>query len=231
MKNNMKQKPKPIKSVDVPLAPAHAVVETSAKITLTLGTREVPNSDVKDYNHAAAQEKAWKIIKDDKKPLVEAPALTRLYDHNTLNPFEPVKTVCVVDSSGAACNVTLKDTYGAAAHDPERVTAGLAGLGQVDPNKFVAEKIVVGFNTSVFYDDKGVFRKALYIAMMEAVDDVALTHGVQSPFSSTKVVTVKDGFAEERWKVFTEAQQPAVSKLFPATVSLTPLAPTKKPKE
>lgn len=232
--NNMKKNeaPKALKSLNVELAPAAAEATSSApdKLTVVLGTEEVPNSDVKDYNHAAAQEKAWKKIKEDKKPKLEDSALTKLYSHNTENPDSAVKTVCLVDSTGAACNVSLKDTYDKAQHDPEKVTNGLFSLGQKDPNKFVAEKVVIGFDTSVFYDENGNLRKEFYHAMLEAIRDVAEEHGLPSPFSSMKVVTVKPGFAETRWKVFTEEQQPQVSKLFPATVSLTPLAPEKKPK-
>lgn len=233
--NNMKTtlpKSKSITSVDVPLAPASAEATSKApdKITLNLGSKDEPNSDVKVYNHAAQQEKAWKKIKDESKPKVQVDALTKLYEHNTDNPDHPVKTVCVVDSTGAACNVTLKDTYGAANHDPVKVTAGLRELGKTDPNKFVAEKVVIGFDTKVFYGEDGSLNTELYTAMMEAIGDVALEHSVPSPFSSTKVVSVKEGFADLRWTAFTEAQQERVSELFPATVSLTPLAPEKTAK-
>ncbi|MGV0949246.1 MAG: hypothetical protein ACOYB3_01145 [Azonexus sp.] len=232
MKNTKAVTPKPLASIDVPLAPATAEATSAApdKLTVILGSEEVPSTDVKDYNHASAQEKAWKKIKDEANPKLAAKALTRLYEHNTENPDSPVKTVCLVDTTGAACNVSLKDTYDKAQHDPEKVSNGLLALGQRDPNKFVAEKVIIGFDTSVFYDDQGKLRKELYVAMMEAIQDVAAEHQVASPFSSSKVVTVKPGFAETRWKVFTEQQQEQVSKLFPAQVSLTPLAPEKKPK-
>ena len=234
MKNNMKTEPKSkaIKSLDVPLAPAAAGAnETSTeKLTLVLGTEEVPNNDVESYNDAAAQEKAWKKIKDDKKPKIQNGALGKLYEYNTDHPDAPLKTVCVVDSTGAACNVSLKDTYGNVAHDPTKVTKGLAALGQIDPNKFVAEKVVISFDTSVFYDEKGNLRVDFYTDVMESMSLLALQHDVRSPFSSAKVVTVKEGFAEKRWQVFTEAQQERVTELFPATVSLTPLAPEKTPK-
>lgn len=233
--NNMKTtlpKSKSITSVDVPLAPASAEATSKApdKLTVNLGSKEVPSTEVKDYNHAAAQEKAWKKIKADANPKLSATALERLYWHNTDNPDRPVKTVCLVDSTGAACNVTLKDTYGAANHDPVKVTAGLRELGKTDPNKFVAEKVVIGFDTKVFYGEDGSLNTELYTAMMEAIGDVALEHSVPSPFSSTKVVSVKEGFADLRWTAFTEAQQERVSELFPATVSLTPLASEKKAK-
>lgn len=232
MKNTKAIAPKPLKSLDVPLAPATVEAVNSApdKLTITIGSEEVPSSEVKDYNHAAAQEKAWKKLKDDANPKLAAKALTHLYEHNTGNPDSPVKTVCLVDSTGAALNVSLKDTYDKAQHDPEKVSSGLLALGQRDPNKFVAEKVIIGFDTSVFYDENGNLRKELYVAMMEAIQDVAAAHGAVSPFSSSKVVTVKPGFAETRWKVFTEQQQEQVSKLFPAQVSLTPLAPEKKAK-
>ena len=232
MKNIKATTPKSIKSLDVPLAPATAEATNAApdKITVNLGSEEVPSTEVKDYNHAAAQEKAWKKLKDDANPKLTDKALERLYGHNTDNPDRPVKTVCLVDSTGAALNVSLKDTYAKAQYDPEKVSAGLLALGQRDPNKFVAEKVIIGFDTSVFYDEQGNLRKELYIAMMEAIQDVAAEHGVASPFSSSKVVTVKPGFSETRWTMFTEEQQAQVTKLFPAQVSLTPLAPEKKPK-
>ena len=229
---NTKQTPKEIKPLNVPLAPVAAATtkEVSDKLTVNLGSESEPSTDVKDYNHAAALEKAWKKVKEDIKPKLESLALTRLYERNTDDPVNPVKTVCLVDTTGAACNVTLKDTYSNVQHDPERIIDGLCSLGQLDPNKFVAEKVVIGFDTGVFYDENGGLRKEFYTAMMEAIQDVADEHGLASPFSSSKVVTVKPGFATMRWKAFAEAQQAQVSKLFPATVSLTPLASEKKAK-
>lgn len=232
---NMKTKqsaPKQIKTINVPLAPAtaEATKEAIDKLQVVLGTEEVPNKEVQTYNHAAAQEKAWKKIKDEAKPKLEQTALDKLFSHNTDLPDHPVKTVCLTDSTGASLNVSLKDTYENAQHNPEVVTKGLLALGKTDPNKFVAEKVIIGFDTAVFYDANGALRTDFYLAVMNSLQDIAAEHGVNSPFSSSKVVTVKPGFAELRWKEFTEQQQPQVSKLFPATVSLTPIAPEKKPK-
>lgn len=232
MKSNKAAAPKQIKSIDIPLAPAtaEATKENNDKLTISLGTEEVPNKDVQTYNHAAAQEKAWKKIKDESRPKLERLALEKLYSHNTENPDGAAKTVCISDSTGAALNVSLKDTYDKAQHNPDVVTKGLLALGKTDPNKFVAEKVVIGFDTSVFYDENGALRKEFYLAVMESLQAVADEHGVASPFSSSKVVTVKPGFGDLRWREFTEAQQARVTELFPATVSITPLAPEKKAK-
>ena len=232
MNNTKVPTPKPLKSIDVPLAPASTGATSAApdKLTVKLGSKALPSTEVRDYNHAAAQEKAWKKLKDAANPKLAAVALERLYEHNTGNPASPIKTVCLVDSTFAALNVSLKDTYDKTQHDPKEVSAGLLALGQRDLNKFVAEKVVVKFDTGIFHDEQGNLRTALYLAMMEAIQDVAADHGVASPFSSSKVVTVKPGFADLRWTEFTEAQQEQVTKLFPATVSLTPLAPEKAAK-
>lgn len=227
MKSTKMNAPKPLKSLNVETSPAIKAPGDTAPEKVTF---ELPGSEVKDYNHAAAQEKAWKKIKEEKKPSLESDALEVLYDHNTQNQDNPVKTVCLVDSTGAACNVSLRDTYDKTNHDPEQVIKGLFELGQNDPNKFVAEKLVIGFDTDFFYDESGNLRREFYHEMLAACRDVAERHGLPSPLHSTKAVTVKPGFSELRWKVFTKDQQPRVSRLFPATVSLTPLAPEKKPK-
>jgi hypothetical protein len=222
MKNNTSVKSKAIKSVNVELAPAATAAAAGSAVDKFVHT--LSSEVVKTYNHAAAQMKAWEKVVKDNRPLVEDPALHCLYGHNSANPESAVKTVRVVDASGSVCNVTLADTYGKAGLDPEKVTTALRQLGKLDPNEFVAEKVVIGFDTSVFYDEKGNLRKALYEAVMVSLAATAELHGVPSPFSSHKVVTVKDGFAEKRWSAFTEEQQETVTDLFPAQVRLTPQA-------
>lgn len=231
MKNGKHEAPrllKPLTGIEV--APAEVPAKAADKLTLTLGTPEAPSTLVKDYNHAAAQEKAWKKVKEEKKPGLEQAALDYLYAHNVENPTEAAKTVCVVDGSKSACNVTLKDTYENVAHDPDVVTKALWALGINDVNTLVAEKLVIGFDTTVFYDEKGALRKQFYTDMLAAIREVADQHGIPSPMSSHKVVNVKPGFGDKRWTLFSEGQQARVTEVFKPTISAMPVAPAKTAK-
>lgn len=237
MSMNMKKPTKPAKqvelnSIDLPLsAPADQKSDKSVeKLSVIIGSEEDPSTDVKEYNHAAAQEKAWAKIMEVKKPKLTARALEAMYAHNTEHPAEAVKTVCLSDSTGAACNVSLKDTYAKASHDPAEAIAALRLLGKADPNQYIAERVVVGFDTSIFYNEDGSIKRSLYLDMMNAIQAVATNYGVESPFTSKKVVSTKPDFGDKRWTDFTEEQQPMVTKSFPATVSVTPIAPEKHPK-
>lgn len=221
----MKTQVKSIKSVGVPIALAlsPSSKEAPSKITFKLEGSTV----VQEYNHAVAQEKAWDKVKEETKPLLQVEALAELYAYNTANSETPVKTVCLVDDTGSQCNVTIKDTYGKTNLDPDTVIDGLVNLGYMDANKFVFEKVAVSFDTGVFYNANGSLNKEFYMEMLEACESIASSHGLPSPFSSKKVVSVKPGFAEKRWKDFTKDQQLKVSALFPAQVSITPIAPEK----
>lgn len=220
-------KPKALKKLNVPVAPdadEAAGSEKSAVIIL-----EVPGDAVALYNDADSQVKAWEKEKTDKRPSVSAAGVGELYRHNCAAPAKAVKTVRVVDSTGAACTVTISDTYGKAQLDPVVLTQKLANLGKADINAFVAEKLVLGFDSSVFYDEAGNLLVDAYIDFLETTAAFAARYGLKNPFSSKKVVSPLDGFAETRWSEFKVEQQPVVTQIFPATVTLKPVAEVKKP--
>jgi hypothetical protein len=218
-------KVKPLKRLNVPVAPEAA--EEADKIAVV--TLRINGEAVRDYVEADAQVKAWEKIKGEKRPDVQDAGLVELYRYNCATSHSPVKTVKVVDGTGSACNVTLADTYGKAQLDPTTVITQLAGLGKTDPNVFVAEKVAIKFDTSVFYDADGNLRENFYVDVLKAMFTISEKYGVNSPFISTTVVSPKDGLAEKRWSEFKVEQQAAVSKVFPATVTLKPVAPAANP--
>lgn len=212
---------KAIKTLDVPLTSValDALAEKLSKVTLVM-----PGEAVLTYNEAASQEKAWKKIKEDKRPDVEEKALAALFEHNT-SGHQPVKTVAVQDSTGATCNVTMQDKYSDV--DAIKVRSALALLGKTDPNVFVEEKLVVQFDTKAFYNAEGDLLSDYYQDMLAAIQDVAIKHGRPCPLAAGKVTAVKDDFGTLRWTEFSGEQQGQVSLLFPTTVTLTPVAPKK----
>jgi len=218
-------KVKPLKKLDLPVAPDTAEESEQAKVIVL----NLPGESVADYNDADGRVKAWEKQKKEKRPMVETAGVNELYRHNCQAPENAVKTVRVVDSTGAACTVTVSDTYDKAQLDPVELTPKLVRLGKTDPNVFVAEKIVLDFDSSVFFDADGELRQEAYVDFLETTTAFAARHGLKNPFSSKKVVSPVDGFAEKRWSEFKVEQQAAVSQIFPATVTLKPVAPVKKP--
>lgn len=217
-------KQRPLKKLDIPVAPAESDTNSEVKVI----SLALDGDAVNLYNDADAQTKAWEKEKEKHRPAVEQAALNRLYEFNCGSPDSCVKSVRVTDETGKTCLVSLADTYGKAQLDPKKLLPVLAAMGQADPNALVAEKVRISFDSKVFFDADGNLRKEFYVAVLGAMRDLAVEHGVTNPFSSEKVVSPVDGFAEKRWEVFTVEQQPAVSRLFPATVTLKPAADTPK---
>lgn len=219
-------KVKPLKKLNVSVAPEAPEEADKAKVILLTLT----GTDVCAYVEADAQVKAWEKIMAEKRPNVRDAGLVELYRHNCESPEHPVKTVKVVDETGTACNVTIADTYGKAQLDPASLTPQLLRMGKTDPNVFISEKVAIKFDTSIFYDAEGNLREAFYLDVLTSMGLISRDHGVQNPFSSKIVVSPNDGFAEKRWSEFKVEQQDAVSKMFPATVTLKPVAPVTEPK-
>lgn len=215
----------PLKKCSVPVAPAEPEETTAAATVIKLS---LEGDAVALYNDASAQAKAWDDEKKKYRPAVEQAALNRLYEFNCGAPESCVKTVRVTDGTGSACNVSLSDTYGKAELNPKIVMSQLALLGKADPNVFIAEKVKIAFNTDVFYDAQGELRQEFYLDVLHTMAAIAKEHGVANPFSSDKVISPVDGFAEKRWSEFKLEQQPAVSGLFPATVTIKPMADSAK---
>ena len=217
----------PLENLNVPLAPA----ESPAGKSSTCLEVHVPGTGVTIYNRQAKAEKDAKKAKDAARPAIEEYALERLFVHNTASPGALKTTVKLGDDEGSQVNVSFKNVYGALP-DVTTVLRRLRELGVRDPNKFVEKKVVIGFDTSVFYDEvDGSLKLELYTAMMNAIQDVAASYMVKSPFTSNEVLSVKPNFHEDRWTIGAGGTpeeradvQEYIRKTFKNTVSLTPVA-------
>lgn len=231
MKDNMKttKLPKnqmvPLASLNVPLAPAEAPAEESSTILEVT----MPGADVTAYNRQAKAEKAAKTAKDKARPTVETFALDELFIYNTENPEAPKTTVRVTDDEKSKANVSFKNAYGTLP-DVTAVLASLRLLGVKDPNQFVEKKVVIGFDTSIFYDAEGKLKVEFYTAMMNAIQDCAWAHDEKSPFTSNEVLAVKPNFHQDRWTICATGTaneradvQAYLRKTFKNTVSITPV--------
>lgn len=218
MKQTKAPKMVALQTLDVPVAPAAPEADAS-KAKFVYCT--VPGNSVTEFVVQSKAEKEAKKLKDDSKKLFSSDAVEALFTHNIANVENPLTTVKVTDEKGGCCNVSFKDQYSDL--DYSKTLAILQKLGVRDPNKFVAEHLVIGFDTSVFYGDGGL-RQKLYEEMLEAIAEVANRHGVASPFSSTKVLRVKDNFHKDRWTIGNNTDdQDALTKAVPNTTSFTPV--------
>jgi hypothetical protein len=217
----------PLASTGVPLAPP----EVSPEVNKTCLEISIHGDAVTRYNKHAKDEKEAKKAKDKARPEVEVEALDELFKFNVENPKNVKTTIKVTDDEGAKANVSFKNAY-APLSDVQEVLNKLRTLGVSDPNRFVQKKVVIGFDTDVFYDKlDGSLKLDLYLAMMNAIQDVAANHGVPSPFTSHEVLTVKDSFHEDRWNIGANESpenradaQAWLRETFKNTVSITPVA-------
>ena len=219
-------KPKKLETLDIPVIESEAKPKGgSDKLVVSLAEDSILATAVQAYNQADLQEKKWKKVKTETRPLIEEVALDTLYSNNCEDGAKTVKTVRIVDATGSAVNVTLKDTYGNLALDKKVAIDLLTKLRKSDPNEYLQEKVKVEFDSSVFYESDGTFRTDFYMDFIQAVAEVAKSHEVKSPISSSKYVAVKSDFATRRWTDFRDSDQAELSTVFAPTVSLTPVAP------
>jgi hypothetical protein len=208
----------PLQTLDVPVIPASPEAGTTKSKFVHL---KVDGTDVTEFGKQSKAEKAAKKLKDDAKATFAAEAIRALFSHNLANPTEPLTTVKVTDDGPGVANVSFKNQYSDLPYT--ETLAILTKLGVRNPNKFVEEHLVVGFDTSVFYNG-GLLNTELFTEMVEAVQEVAARHGVASPISSTKVLRVKPDFHAERWTIGNnEDDQEILTETIKNTTSFTPV--------
>ena len=84
------------------------------------------------------------------------------------------------------------------------------------------------FDSKVFLDGDGNFSQKTYEAFRKAVEQVAQKLGVACPLETEKVVTPKETFHVERWKVIPSPDDQArVSALVKNTVQVVPVTVNK----
>jgi hypothetical protein len=221
---NMKSTKKPVGSVplqtlDVPVIPAAPEADKSKSNFVHF---KVDGTDVTEFAKQSKAEKAAKKLKDDAKAKFAQEAILALFAHNVANPTDPKTSVKVTDDATGVCNVSFKDQYGDLPYT--ETLAVLSRLGVRNPNKFVAEHLVVGFDTSVFYGEGGMLNVELFTEMVEAIQEVAARHEVKSPINSTKVLRVQPDFHKERWTIGSdEFHQVDLSETVKNTTSFTPV--------
>ena len=221
---NMKSTKKPVgivplQTLDVPVLPAAPEADKSKSNFVHF---KVDGTSVTEFSKQAKCEKAAKKAKDESKALFDKEALLALFQHNVTNPTDPKTTVKVTDEGDGCVNVSFKNQYSDLPYT--ETLALLTKLGVRNVNKFVAEHLVVGFDSSVFYGEGGLLNTELYTEMVEAIQEVAARHSVACPLSSTKVLRVKPDFHAERWTIGNnETDQETLSETIKNTVSFTPV--------
>lgn len=210
----------PLQTLDVPVLPAAPEADKSKSNFVHF---KVDGTAVTEFSTQAKAEKAAKKAKDEAKALFDQGALHALFQHNVTNPTDPKTTVKVTDEGTGCVNVSFKNQYPDLPYT--ETLAILTKLGVRNVNKYVAEHLVVGFDSSVFYSgDGGLLNTELYTEMVEAIQEVATRHNVACPISSTKVLRVKPDFHAERWTIGNnENDQTALSEVVKNTVSFTPV--------
>jgi hypothetical protein len=209
----------PLQTLDVPVIPAAPEADKSKS---TFVHFRVDGTDVTEFSKQAKAEKAAKKAKDDAKASFDKEALLALFQHNVANPADPKTTVKVTDDGTGCVNVSFKNQYSDLPYT--ETLQILAQLGVRNVNKFVAEHLVVGFDTSVFYGEGGLLNAELFTDMVAAIQEVAAQHEVRSPISSTKVLRVKEDFHKERWTIGNnETDQETLSGTIKNVTSFTPV--------
>lgn len=221
---NTKRSVKPasvsIASSGVPLCPMSTPPESDSKCLES----HVVGDAVTRYNRHAQEEKDAKANKEKVREELQDIALETLFDYNTQNPDGYKSTIKLTDEEDSSLNVSFKNVYLPITNE-KKVLSALVGVK--DPNDFIQRKVVVGFDTSVFYNEDGSLNKELYMDMMRAIEDTAARHGVKSPFSSSEVTTVRPTFHADRWKIYADPALPvdiqyAIFNACPNSVSFTP---------
>jgi len=216
-----------LKTLDVPTTSAAPAPKSTSDIVVV----PVTGTALAEYVEHDAAEKSAAAGKKQLRGGIERVGIDKIYEHNVQTPEIPATTAKLIDEAGNAVNVSFTKAYKEV--DRPAALSALASLGVTDPNPYLQENVAISFDTSIFLDAKGELRQDLYIAMMEAIEGIALDHKVASPFSSRKVTTVRPDFHTKRWSIKGKTVldpvqiQAALSKTFVNTVSLTPQAPVK----
>lgn len=210
----------PLETLDAPVIQAAPEADPAKAKFVHLKIED--STAVTEFSKQAKAEKDAKKAKETQKAKFEQQAIRALFLHNITNPTEPLVTVKVTDDGDGCVNVSFKDQYADLPRDPALKV--LTQLGVRNPNKFVTEHMLVGFNTGIFYGADGMFRTELFNDVVEALQEVADRHDVDLPISSTKVLRVKPDFHKERWTIGNnEADQETLTETYKNTVSFTPV--------
>jgi len=209
----------PLETLDVPVIAAAPEADKGQSEFVHL---KIDGTFVTEFSQQSKAEKAAKTAKEKAKLMFADEAKMALFDHNVANPTSPATTVKLTDDGSGVCNYSFKNQYSDL--DYTETLKVLTHLGVRNPNKFVAEHLVIGFDTSIFYGDGGMLRKELFTEMVEAIQEVANRHEVSSPISSTKVLRVKADFHAERWTIGNNKDdQDTLSLVVKNVASFTPV--------
>jgi hypothetical protein len=196
----------------------------------------IKSDDVVRFNGAVSDVKDAQAIVDELRIKILGQGVPFLYGHNITHPGATVKTVEVIDKTGAAVRLTSQAKYSAA--NPDAAEALFENLGlkhpeaKIDINNFVQEAVTASFDSKIFNDAEGRFNEKVYSAYAAAVLKVTndliakgvLQTGTVSPLKTTKKVLPLESFDDKRWTTFPDVRdQESIREVLPNTITLTPV--------
>lgn len=219
-----------------------AAPETQKKDEIPL--YHLDGDTVRQLNAARA---AMKEAEDTCKllePQVKQEAMRVIFDENC-NPdkFTPLTSVKIQDMEfpsdedlekgrreqkpGEVCRVSFTSRYNAC--DAEQLEAVFDKFKGRDINDYVTETMKASFDSAVFLDAKGDFRKDVFEAMRDAIAGVVKKFAIKGedgqPFKALtckRVVIPKPDFHERRWKDFNCDENHLLAKVLPNTIQIVP---------
>jgi hypothetical protein len=196
-----------------------AVVGVSAapkKSADEIPEHQIDNNWVSRY---IAAKKALKEAEDDIKALepdIKLEAARYVLGQNAKAGSADLKSVKLIDKTGAAVRVTLADQY------PElnRTEAEQLFEGwSLDVNDYVIETIKAAFDSKVFVQGDE-FSQVVYDQFSTAIASVATKLHVPNPLSCKTIVRLKPSFNEKRFQIFTPASQLSIYAALPNKTSI-----------
>jgi len=94
----------------------------------------------------------------------------------------------------------------------------------VDPMHYLCWQVNSEFNSEALMTN-GRFDSSKYLAFKGAIDKVAESLGIESPFECSKVLTAKGDFHERRFTDFSVAQNMKIAEIVPTSTTLEPVRP------
>lgn len=201
---------------------------------------------VKQLNTARAAKKEAEETCKLLEPQVKEEAMRVIFDENCApETFSPITSVKIQDMEwptdedckagrkdqkpGEVCRVSFTSKYNAC--DAAQLEAVFEGFKGRDINDFVTETMDASFDSAVFLDKNGDFRKDVFDAMRDAVAGVVKKFDIKGddgqPFKALtckRVVIPKPDFHERRWKDFNCQENHLLSKVLPNTIQIVPQA-------
>jgi len=203
---------------------------TSAPEANGIPVVQIAGDLIAQYNKADQDQKAAKAVMDDIRPEILEIGHEEIFRRSCEQPLAPTLTVKLSDEGGEAVRVEFTKKYGVIANvaEVERLfeqAVDTPGNEALDINDFVQEAVTAKFDCAVFYDAEGNFQQKVYDAFRKAIEEVALRLRVNCPLETGKIVSPKDKFHTERFRLFGPKDQVEITELIPNTTRVVPIRP------